>query len=221
LIRVDVRPVQLARESQKQLRTGLNLNLPLGGSAGSSAAPAAAADSDGGDDAPPATARAARGGRPRASFNLSHTWMLESELLIREGIDAIDLLSRNAIGLGGASRPRHQLDLSLGYAERRLGVRFSGRHRGRSFLRLVSNGDTDVLRFSPLTTFSVRAWAEPGRFAPQSAWLKGSRLSLSLLNLTNKRQRVIDSAELTPLAYQKAYRDPLGRTVEIEFRKAF
>ena len=78
-----------------------------------------------------------------------------------------------------------------------------------------------MLRFSPLTTFSERAWAEPGRFAPLSAWLKGSRLSLSVLNLTNKRQRVTDSAGLVPLAYQKAYRDPLGRTVELEFRKAF
>ena len=220
LILVDVRPVQFARESQKQLRTGLNLNLPLGNSR-PSATPSATPDSGQGDEAQAAPARPARGGRPRLNFNLSHTLMLESELEIREGIDPIDLLSRDAIGLGGASRPRHQLDFNLGYSERGLGVRFSGRHRGQSFLRLVSNGDTDVLRFSPLTTFSLRAWAEPSRFAPNLAWLKGSRLSLSVLNLTDKRQRVTDSAGLTPLAYQKAYRDPLGRTLEIEFRKAF
>ncbi len=216
LIQVDVRPVQFARESQKQLRTGLNLTLPLGGGAGGAAAPAAAAEDD---EAPPA--RPARGGRPRLQLNLSHTWMLESELLIREGVEAIDLLSRDAIGLGGASRPRHQLDFALGYSERGFGARLTGKHRGRSFLRLISNGDTDVLRFSPLTTFSLRAWAEPGRLVPNADWLKGSRLSLSVLNITNKRQRVTDSAGLIPLAYQRAYRDPLGRTVEIEFRKAF
>jgi hypothetical protein len=40
-------------------------------------------------------------------------------------------------------------------------------------------------------------------------------------NATNERQSVVDSAGITPLPYQSAYRDPLGRTVEIELRKVF
>lgn len=220
LTRVDVRPVQFARETSEQLRYGLNLSLPLGGSR-PAAAPASETPRPGDDDdRPPAPARASSA-RPRLQLNFSHTWTLDSELVIREGLDPVDLLSRSAIGIGGATRPRHQLDFSLGYAERGLGARVTGRHRGESFLRLVDAGDTDVLRFAPLTTFGLRAWAEPSRFAPQVGWLKRSRLTVSLANIFNRRQRIADSAGLTPLAYQPDYRDPLGRTIEFEFRKAF
>src|SRR5205085_10065720 len=123
--------------------------------------------------------------------------------------------------ISGGSRPRHQLHFSLGYAERGLGVRFTGQYRSKSFLRLTGDGETNVLRFSPLTTLSLRAWAEPTRFVPRAEWLKGSRLTFSVLNLTNQRQKVRDSAGVTPLAYQPGYRDPLGRTVELELRKTF
>jgi iron complex outermembrane receptor protein len=40
-------------------------------------------------------------------------------------------------------------------------------------------------------------------------------------NVTGHRQRVTDSAGLTPLRYQPAYRDPVGRTFEVELRKVF
>jgi iron complex outermembrane recepter protein len=39
--------------------------------------------------------------------------------------------------------------------------------------------------------------------------------------LTNDRQDVRDRFGNTPLQYQPAYRDPLGRTVEFEIRKVF
>jgi outer membrane receptor protein involved in Fe transport len=220
LTRVDVRPVQFARETNEQLRYGLNLNLPLGGPR-PTAAPAAESPSAGDDDDRSAGSTRAGSARPRLQLNLSHTWTLDSEIVISEGLDPVDLLSRSAIGIGGATRPRHQLDFGLGYAERGLGVRLTGRHRGKSFLRLVDAGDSAVLRFSPLTTFSLRAWAEASRFAPEADWLKRSRLTVSVANLFNQRQRIADSAGLTPLAYQPDYRDPLGRTIEFELRKAF
>jgi iron complex outermembrane receptor protein len=162
------------------------------------------------------------GGRgPRLQFNLSHTIALESELQIREGLDPIDLLSRGAIGLGGATRPRHQLDFSAGYAERGRGVRLTGRHQSESFLRLTGGQDTQVLRFSPLTTLNLRAFTELGRYAPDVEFLKGARLSLSIANIFNRRQKIRDEGGITPLAYQRAYRDPIGRTVELELRKTF
>jgi outer membrane receptor protein involved in Fe transport len=154
-------------------------------------------------------------------FNLSDTLMLKSNLEIRPGVDPIDLLSPNAIGIGGASRPRHQLDFNIGYAERGLGLRLTSQYRSQSYLRLIGDGQTNVLRFAPLTTFSVRAWAEPNRFFRNAQWLNGSRLTLAVVNITNQRQRVRNSAGDTPLAYQPAYRDPLGRTVEISLRKVF
>ena len=162
------------------------------------------------------------GGRgPRLQFNLSHTLALESELQISEGLDPIDLLSRNAIGIGGVTRPRHQLDFSMGYAERGRGIRLTGKHQGQSFLRLTGGQDSQVLRFSPLTTVNLRAFTELGRYAPDVAFLKGARLSLSVANIFDKRQKVTDEGGVTPLAYQRAYRDPIGRTVEIELRKTF
>jgi hypothetical protein len=161
------------------------------------------------------------GGGPRLQFNLTHRIALESELLIQDGLEPIDLLSRNAIGLGGATRPRHQLDFSMGYAERGRGIRLTGQHKSESFLRLTGGADDQVLRFSPLTTLNLRAFTELGRYAPSVDWLKGARLSLSLNNILNRRQKVRDEGGVTPLAYQRAYRDPIGRTVEVEIRKTF
>ena len=46
-------------------------------------------------------------------------------------------------------------------------------------------------------------------------------MSLDVLNATNDRQSVRDSFGTTPLQYQPGYRDPLGRTIEIELRKVF
>jgi outer membrane receptor protein involved in Fe transport len=66
----------------------------------------------------------------------------------------------------------------------------------------------------------LRAFATGSRFG-DAPWLKGTRLTLSVVNLTNDRQRVRDSAGITPLSYQRDYRDPLGRTVELEIRKVF
>jgi hypothetical protein len=242
LTSVDVRPVQFAREDRKEFRYGLNLNLPLGGG------PAVEEGLDDESDAPPPRerprdlsddddrpgagpgerrgrggfGRRGGGGRgPRLQFNLNHTIALESELLIREGLDPIDLLSRGAIGLGGATRPRHQLDFSLGYAERGRGIRLTGQHKSQSFLRLTGGEDSQVLRFAPLTTFNLRAFTELGRYVPSADWLKGARLSLTVANLFNRRQRIRDEGGATPLAYQRAYRDPIGRTVEVEFRKTF
>ena len=68
---------------------------------------------------------------------------------------------------------------------------------------------------------NLRLFADAGRIIPKEKWAKGMRLSLDVLNLTNDRQRVRDSFGETPLQYQRGYRDPIGRTIEIEFRKVF
>jgi outer membrane receptor protein involved in Fe transport len=59
------------------------------------------------------------------------------------------------------------------------------------------------------------------RFLPGARWARGFRLSLDVINVTNKRQTVHDSFGNTPLQYQPGYRDPLGRTIELELRKVF
>ena len=80
---------------------------------------------------------------------------------------------------------------------------------------------TDTLKFSPIMLLNVRAFADVKRLLPHSEWAKGLRLSLDAINITDKRQRVRDSLGNTPLQYQPAYRDALGRTIEVELRKVF
>jgi hypothetical protein len=196
LVAVDVRPVSFARQSEDRLRYGFNLNLPLG------------------------TNASGKAGGPRLQVNAAHSWVLDSELRISSGFEPIDLLSPDAIGLGSAGRPRHQFDFTLGYADRGLGLRLNAQHRGKSYLSLVSEGTTDRLKFSPLTTLNLRAFATGARVS-DAPWLKGTRLSLSVLNALNDKQRIRDSAGVTPLSYQQDYRDPLGRTIEVELRKVF
>jgi outer membrane receptor protein involved in Fe transport len=80
---------------------------------------------------------------------------------------------------------------------------------------------TDTLHFSSLLAINLRAFADAHRLLPHSPWAKGSRLSVDVVNLTNKRQTVYDSLRSTPLQYQPGYRDALGRTIEVELRKVF
>ena len=68
---------------------------------------------------------------------------------------------------------------------------------------------------------SLRAFADVDHFLPDEHWARKLRVSLNVLNATNDRQEVRDSADNTPLQYQPGYRDPLGRTVELQLRKVF
>jgi hypothetical protein len=217
LIIVDTSPVNFASRNERQLRTGFNLNLPLGtGRAGS----AGADDDEDGDRGAGDGQAGRRGTRPRLQINASHIWLLKSDLGIRAGQPVIDLLSPASVGFGGLGRPRHEFNLTMGYAERGLGLRLAAQHRSASFIE-ASGQTANVLRFAPLTTFGLRAWIQGERVLPNQAWLKGTRLSLSVQNLTDVRERVLDRTGLTPLSYQPAYRDPIGRTFEIELRKRF
>jgi hypothetical protein len=93
--------------------------------------------------------------------------------------------------------------------------------RGPSELQSRIGGVTDTLRFSPVLILNLRAFADMKRLLPHSEWAKGLRLCVDALNATNDRQNVRDSFGNTPLQYQPAYRDPLGRTIEFEIRKVF
>lgn len=207
LIEVDTRPLNFARQSEEQVRYGFEINVPLAGKdqPDSSAVRLATAKS------PPA----------RLQFNLSHTILLQSKVLISQGIEPIDLLSRDAFGFNGGERPRHEFDFGVEYASRGLGVQLTGRHSSQSFINLTGGANPNVLQFSPLTTLNIRAFLEGQRLSPSASWLKGTRFSLLITNFGNERQKVRDSGGGTPILYQQAYRDPTGRVVQLEFRKVF
>jgi hypothetical protein len=215
LLAVDARPVTFPRRSERQLRMGLLLDVPLGRTGGNVAAIADEDEgaSDRGADLPSRV-------RPRFQLSAAHTWVISSDLVARAGQAPIDLLSQEAVGFGGLGRPRHRFDASMGYAERGLGARLSLQTRGASFI--AANGSTsNVLRFEPLTTFNLRAWIRGERIAPRSPLMRGVRINLALINVTGVRERVQDRFGLTPLSYQPGYRDPVGRSVEFSIRRTF
>jgi hypothetical protein len=208
LVTEDLRPVNFDSEREKRLRWGLSMNVKLGGT------PAAPAPRKPGEPRPKP--------KPNTTFQLTanHTMVFSDRIVIRSGLDPVDLLSGGAIGIA-SGRTRHQVDATAAINSGGTGARIGVTWRGKSELESRINGTTDTLRFSPLLLLNIRAFTDMKRFVPNAAWAKGLRLSLDIINATNHRQSVRDSFGETPLQYQRGYRDPVGRTIEIELRKVF
>lgn len=205
LTTIDLRPVNFESDREKRLRWGLSMNAKLSGGP------------------PPGTPGAPKGPqRPSTYFQLTvdHSIVFSDRILIRPGLPPVDLLNGGAIGIA-SGRLRHQLDGTAAVTSGGLGIRAGVTWRGKSSLFSRLNGTVDTLNFSSLLTFNVRAFANAGRVIPGAEWANGFRLALEVVNVTNAHQRVHDSLGNTPLQYQPGYRDPLGRTIEIELRKVF
>jgi outer membrane receptor protein involved in Fe transport len=88
----------------------------------------------------------------------------------------------------------------------------------------VRGGATGDLDFSGLVKVNARLFADLSQrktLVGKAPWLKGARVTLSVSNLFDQRVSVHDASGVTPLSFQPAYLDPLGRTWRIEFRKLF
>jgi iron complex outermembrane recepter protein len=207
LTAMDLRPVNFESDHEKRLHWGLSMNAKL-----NQAKTAAASVKD------------APHGRAATSTYLqltaNHTVVFSDEIVIRSGLDPVDLLNGGAIGIA-SGRVRHQLDGTAAITNGGLGARVGVTWRGPSSLQSKINGVVDTLSFSPVFALNLRAFADMKKFLPDKHWAKGFRISLEVLNATNDRQRVRGSAGTPPLQYQPGYRDPIGRTIEIELRKVF
>ena len=156
----------------------------------------------------------------RLQVAIYDTWTLRDDVLIRQGVPLLDLLNGDSVGAGGG-QSEHQVQLQLGYANNGLGVRLDGNYKTSTFVHGDGTGTTGDLHFSDLTTFNLRFFADVGgmpKFITRN-WARGLRVSFGVNNLFNTRQRVRDETGDTPLRYQPAYLDPLGRTVSITIRK--
>ena len=161
------------------------------------------------------------GGRQggRLTFSLTHTVNLADSVTIRPGLE-LDYLHGDALGSTGG-RPRHEVEAQAGWANNGLGVRLSGNWRSGT---RVDSFDGGSLRFSPLATFDLRLFANPGeRFdlVAKHPWLRGTQVRLELKNIFDAKPRVRDAAGLVPTSYQSDLLDPLGRTISISIRKLF
>ena len=83
------------------------------------------------------------------------------------------------------------------------------------------NGD---LNFSDIAKVDLRLFADLGArrdLVAKHPFLRGARLSVALTNIFDQRIKVRDATGATPISYQPAYLDPVGRKITISFRKLF
>jgi len=240
LLQIDSRPLNFQQSRQQQVRWGVNLTRPLGSPpqglqngnvrfAGSEAdlkrmlPPGATIMM-----AEPGSAAGKAFGSTSSRLILSfyHTWHLEDVILIRKGVPVLDFLNGSAVGNRGG-RPRHELEFQAGVFKRGLGARITANWQSRTgvhSLSTVAGNTADDLNFSSYSTVNINLFANPadrlgGTNAPK--WLKGSRVSIGVSNLFNSRPEVHNGAGSTPLSFQPAYLDPLGRLVNFSLRKVF
>jgi hypothetical protein len=153
----------------------------------------------------------------RLQFSLYHTVILRDEIVLRDGMAPIDLMDGGT--LGGTPRSRHSVQFDTGVIDNGVGIRLSG--NWKSAADVTDNGSAGDLHFGALATFELRIFANlANRFRGQG-WARGTRVSLSIANLLNQRQKVTDASGATPLAYQGAYLDPDGRTLLLSVRRIF
>ena len=233
LVSVDARPVNFAEESEKSLRWGFNLSLPLKSRLqkqmeayrqGKGENPLAGLGRHhGGGHGFHGRGRGGRGGGGRIQVAVYHTWKLEDTVRIRDGLPRLDLLNGETIGEGGGES-RHQVQGRLGYFNNGLGAQLRINWQSGTRVTGGTAGASEPLAFSPLTTLNLRLFADLGsqlRFVKDHPWARGMRVTLSADNLLDSRQRVRDAEGNTPISYQPDILDPLGRTVMVSIRKLF
>ena len=163
------------------------------------------------------------GGRPqggRWNISLYHTVKLTDKVLIGPGVPELDLLGGSATGNGGGSN-RHLLELDGGVFYKGFGARVSAKYDSGSTIVGGANGNLD---FHDLATFNLRVFADFNQMPKLTGslpFLKNSRVRLSVDNLFDAQRRITDGSGVVPLNYQPGYIDPLGRYIELQWRKAF
>jgi hypothetical protein len=239
LLRIDSSPLNFRRSDQEQLRLGINFTRPLGKVPKHMRRSGMifASEKDMKSALPPGAVilRPEAGSSEmkqfdnessRLTLSLYYTAHLVDEILVRDGGPVLDLLDGSATAASGG-RPRHDLEFQAGAFKDGLGARLKVSWQSGSLLRGLSAGPPGTLgdlTFSGRANVSVNIFANLGqRFggAQAPAWLKGSRVTLGINNLLDRRPRVRDDSGLTPFSYQPAFLDPIGRLVSFSLRKVF
>jgi outer membrane cobalamin receptor len=245
LIALDQRPVNFDRAENSQIRWGLNFGKSFGQQeqrgpgmgrgggargegAGQGRGQGSGADRSRGGGGPRMGGRGRGGpggmfGGPqggRWSVSLYHTIKLTDEVLIRPGVPELDLLNGSATGSNGGSN-RHLFELDGGLFNKGMGVRLSAKYDSGS---TVTGGTAGDLEFGDLATFNLRFFVDLNqkpKLTEKLPFLKGSRLRLAVDNIFDAQRKITDAKGRVPLNYQPGYIDPLGRYIELEWRKTF
>ncbi len=220
LIAIDNRPVNFELTRHDELRWGANFSLPIS----NAASPARGGQGMGGGR-PSGQGGGGGGGGMMGGrgggwqLAVYHTLVFKDEIEVARGVPVFDLLNGSAAGNNGGTS-RDQVEVQGGYYNNGKGARLSANWKSGS--RVKGGGTTGDLNFSDLATVNLRFFdGFTGHPALLKQWpvLKGARISLAIDNLFDTHRVVKDSTGAVPLSYQSGYMDPLGRTIEISFRK--
>jgi hypothetical protein len=155
----------------------------------------------------------------RLNTNFTHTWQLANKRLAREGLPEQDLL---AGGVGtGSSQSRHSVMGRVGLAYNGTGMQTVLNWKSRTRITAGTASDPNDIVFSDLLRIDLSAFANLGTVFPGKPLLQNSRVTLTVENALDARQRVRDESGTTPLRYQPYLLDALGRTVSLSLRKTF
>ena len=239
LLSIDARPLNFFKREQQDVQWGFNFSRPFGKPNPSEAGQRPGGGRPGGGGGvmmgggPGGPGGPGGGGRMRGSrgpgmqpgqsmFNLSltHTWRVQDEVVIREGLAPLDLLDGDSIsGSGGQSR--HEVQLQTGLFKNGLGAFVNANWRAGTTVNGDALGSPD-LDFSGRTTVNLFAFAD---LTQRTSWverfpfLKGTRIGFGVQNIFDDRVSVTSSDGATPVNYQRDYLDPQGRVFRINLRK--
>jgi hypothetical protein len=158
--------------------------------------------------------------RGRLMFSLTDTITFVDKVRITPGGPELDYLHGDASGSSGGT-PRHQVQAQLGYFNNGLGARVGANWQSATDVDTLTGNN---LHFSPVGTFDLRLFANPGdipEMVVKHPWLRGTQVRFEVNNIFNSRPKVHDAAGNVPLNYQPDLLNPLGRTFMISFRKLF
>ena len=154
-------------------------------------------------------------GQGRFNLSIYHTYRIQDEIVIRDGLPVIDLLDGGATGSRGGS-PRHEIQAQGGVFKNGVGAFVNANWRDSTTV-----GDT--LRFSDQTTINLNMFVnldQQQSLIQRFGWLKGSRINLGFQNIFDTRTEVTTlDGSVVPLNYQADYLDPQGRRISLTFRK--
>jgi hypothetical protein len=158
--------------------------------------------------------------RGRILTSVTDTITFVDKVQIAPGLPGLDFLHGDATGSGGGT-PRHNVQAQLMYFNNGLGARVGANWKSATDVRTF-NGDR--LRFSPVGTFNLSLFANPGDIPEVSVkhpWLRGTQVRFEINNVFNTRPSVHSALGNPLLNFQPDLLDPIGRTVMITFRKLF
>ncbi|MFI4936615.1 MAG: TonB-dependent receptor [Caulobacterales bacterium] len=158
----------------------------------------------------------------RLQLALYHTVIFVDRILVAPGGPALDFLNGSPAGATGG-QPRQEIEAQAGFTLKGFGARLSADWKSGTTV-VGGFGPAGSLTFSDIGTINLRLFDNLGQqrsVVQRYRWLRGARVSLAINNLFDERQRVRDGTGATPVSYQGAYLDPVGRTVSLGFRKLF